>query len=344
MKTQIKLWLLILPLLWRGTEGEAQDFHLSQFDATPHYFNPALTGIYFGNKANYRVYSDYRSQWRSLGVKAFSTYYLAYDMPYKQYGLGAYLIHNRNGKGGLNTINFMPSAAYKITNEVNGPHNLSVGAQLGILYRNFDPNHFTYDEQFSIDAPGGFDQSIWSGETFAKTSMLKIDANMGVFYKLKKEEWKAHPWAGFAVYHMTRPNQSLTGIAKDKMPMRFVTEIGADWAITEDISATPMLLYMNQGKAHELNIGSLGFYHIKDSKYDVLLGLNYRNKDAFIIQAGMKYQEHIFTFSYDINTSYLNDYTNGRGAFEFSILLSGFKGQPLFNPKFKRGKSINKSL
>ena len=317
---------------------------MSQYDAATHYFNPALTGIYFGNKANYRVYSDYRSQWKSLGVKPFSTYYLAYDMPYKQYGLGGYLIHNRNGGGGLNTINFMPSVAYKITDEINSPHNLSVGAQLGILYRSFDPNHFTYGTQFDPDAPGGFDQSILSGEPFGKTSILKIDANMGVFYKYKKVEWKAQPWGGFAVYHMTRPNQSLTGFSKDKMPMRWVYEAGADYKITDEISATPMLLYMFQAKAHELNIGAIGFYHIKETKYDVLGGINYRWKDALILQLGMKYDQHIFTFSYDINTSHLNDYTNGRGAFEFSVILSGFKGKPIFNPKFGKRKSISKTL
>lgn len=342
MKTKIKI--LLLPLLFLQLAAAGQDFHLSQFDATPHYFNPALTGIYFGDKSNYRIYSDYRTQWRSIGVKPFSTYYLAYDMPYKLYGLGGYLIHNRNGRGGLNTINFMPSAAYKISNETNTPHNLSVGAQLGIIYRSFDPNHFTYDNQFSVDAPGGFDQTIPSGETFLKTSTLKLDANMGVFYKYKSEEWKAHPWGGFAVYHITKPNQSFIGIEKDKTPMRLVMQVGADYQITEEISVTPMILYMNQAKASELNIGAVGFYHIKDTKYDVLFGLNYRTRDALIIQAGMKYEQHIFTFSYDINTSYLNDYTNGRGAFEFSILLSGISGQPLFNPKFKRGKSINKSL
>ena len=322
----------------------AQDFHLSQYDATPHYFNPALTGIYFGDKANYRVYSDYRSQWRSLDVKPFATYYLAYDMPYKQYGVGAYLIHNRNGAGGLNTINFMPSVAYKITDEVNGPHNLSVGAQVGILYRSFDPNHFTYNSQFSPDAPNGFDQNISSDETWGKTSLLKFDANMGVFYKYKKEEWKAHPWGGLAVYHMTRPNQSLTGSTKDKMAMRWVYEAGADYKVNEEISITPMVLYMQQAKAYELNIGALAFYHMTDTKYDILGGVSYRYKDALILQAGVKYDQHVFTFSYDINTCTLNDYTNNRGAFEFSILLSGFKGKPLFNPKFKRAKSISKSL
>ncbi|MEK6615729.1 MAG: PorP/SprF family type IX secretion system membrane protein [Bacteroidota bacterium] len=333
------------------TSAFAQDFHLSQYDATSHYFNPALTGIYFGNSANYRIYSDYRSQWKSLGIKPFSTYYLAYDMPYQLYGFGGYLIHNRNGAGGLNTINFMPSAAYKISNEVATPHNLSVGVQLGIIYRSFDPNHFTYDSQFSTAHPNGFDPSIPSGETFEKTSSLKLDANMGVFYKYKNTQWKANPWGGFAVYHVTKPSQSLTGIKKDtagkridRMPMRFVFQAGADWKITEEIRVTSMLLYMNQAQAQELNIGAIGFYHIKETNYDVLGGLNYRWKDAVIVQAGMKYEQHIITLSYDINTSYLNNYTNGRGAFEFSILLTGIKGKPLFNPKFKKGSSILKTL
>src|ERR1051326_2108552 len=174
MKTKTKL-LLFIPLLFLGEglgmRSFAQDFHLSQFDAAPHYFNPALTGVYFDTKADYKIYSDYRTQWRAIGIKPFSTYYLAYDMPWKQYGFGGYLIHNRNGVGGLNTINFMPSAAYKITNETNSPHNLSVGAQLGIIYRSFDPNRFTYDSQFTTNDPTGFDQNISSGENFSKVSL-----------------------------------------------------------------------------------------------------------------------------------------------------------------------------
>ena len=342
---KVKLKKLFLPLLvLLQLAASAQDFHLSQFDATPHYFNPALTGIYFGNEANYRIYSDYRSQWGALSSKPFSTYYLAYDMPYKQYGAGAYLVHNRNGTGGLNTLQFMPSVAYKITNEVNGPHNLSVGLQMGILYTSFDPNRFTYDNQYSPTDPTGFDQNISSGENFGNVSSVKFDANMGVFYKFKKTEWKAHPFVGFSLFHVAKPNQSVTGSTTDRIPIRYVLQGGADYTITPEIHVTPMLLYMYQGEAQEFSIGAVGFYHLKDTKYDILGGLNYRNRDAFIIQLGMKYEQHIITFSYDINTSYLNNYTNGRGAFEMSILLSGFKGKPLFNARFGRSKSISKSL
>ena len=126
--------------------------------------------------------------------------------------------------------------------------------------------------------------------------------------------------------------------------LSFVLQGGADYKITEVISATPVILYMLQGKAHEFSIGAIGFYHMKDTKYDILGGLNYRWKDALVLQVGMQYEQHIIKFSYDINTSYLNDYTNGRGAFEFSLLLAGQKGKPLFNPKFGRSKTVNKTL
>jgi type IX secretion system PorP/SprF family membrane protein len=344
MMKKIFITQLVLTMILSGIK--AQDFHLSQSDAAPHYFTPAKTGVYFeeNEKADYKIYSDYRTQWRAFGVKPYSTFYLAYDMPIKeQYGLGAYLISNRNGAGGLNTIQFMPSGAYRITKDKNGEHQLSVGAELGIVYTSFDPGRYTYENQFSPNSPTVFDPNMPSGETFGKTSMTKIDAAMGVFYRFNKKDWKAHPWLGYSVYNLTRPNQSFTGFGKDKLPMRWVYQLGADYKLNEDITVKPAILYMMQAKAHDLTIGATSLFHLKETKYNIIAGLNYRNTDAFIIQAGMRYEQYNVVFSYDINTSYLNNYTNGRGAFEFSLLLTGIKGKPLFNPKFLSGKN-NKSL
>ncbi len=257
-------------------------------------------------------------------------------MPFKeQFGLGGYLISNRNGAGGVNTIQFMPSGAYRITKDASGEHQLSVGAQMGILYKSFDPDRFTYETQFNPVAPEVFDPGIASGENFAKMNRLKFDAAMGVFYKYRKADWQAHPFFGYSVYHVTRPDQSFTGIAKDKLPMRWVYQLGADWKVNEQINVKPLIQYMAMAKAHDLNIGATGSYLLKDTQYTLLGGLNYRTRDAFIIQLGMKYGPHVFMFSYDINTSSLNDYTNGRGAFELSLRLTGIKGTPMFNPRFR---------
>lgn len=335
MKKIFLIPIFLFPVL---TGIKAQDFHLSQFNAAPHYFTPAQTGVYFDDekeKADYRIYSDYRSQWRAFGIKPYSTFYLAYDMPFKdQFGLGGYLISNRNGAGGVNTIQFMPSGAYRITKDENGEHQLAVGLQIGMIYTSFDPGRYTYEKQFSPGSATVFDETAWNGEYFVKTSRLKPDAAMGIFYKYKKSDWKAHPWLGYSVYHVGRPNRSFTTIEKDRLPMRWVYELGADYKINDQLNLKPAILYMLQAKAHDLTIGATGFYQLQENKYDLLFGLHYRAKDAFIIQAGMKYNQHVLAFSYDINTANVSDYTNGRGAFELSLKLTGIKGKPMFRPRF----------
>lgn len=314
----------------------SQDFHLSQFNAAPHYFNAAQTGVYYDDiKSDYRIYSDYRTQWRSFGIKPYSTFYMAYDMPFKdQFGLGGYLVSNRNGAGGMNTIQFMPSGSYRITKDAQSEHQLSVGAQMGFLYNSFDPNRYTYETQFTPDGVAPFDPTMASGENLSKTSSLKFDAVMGVFYKYNKTNWKAHPFLGYSVYNLARPNRSLTGIMKDKLPMRWVYELGCDYKINDEVALRPTVLIMTQAKASDVTIGATGSYKLKETKYNIIGGLNYRIKDAFIIQMGMRYDQYMVVMSYDINTSYLHGYTNGKGAFEISLLLHGVKGHPLFNPKF----------
>lgn len=332
--------------------ASAQDFHLSQYDAVIQYMNPAMTGMYQYEKGDYRISSDYRSQWKSLGVRPYSTAYLAYDMPFKKweknFGLGAYLINNRSGVGHFNTLNFMVSAAYDVMNKSDGKHYLTTGLQLGILNKSFNPSTFTYDIQYSF-AAGGFDQTIANGEAFDKTNILRFDANYGIYYKYIEKGKKAHPFAGFSIQHVTRPNESFTG-AKSKLPMRFNFQTGCDVQVNEKLKLVPRFLYMNQARANEINIGLLAYYRVKDKEpevsfgnaigtvkneggVDALLGLDYRHKDAVIIHAGIKIDRHIFRFSYDINTSYLNRFSGGRGAWEFSLILVGEKGKSLLPQK-----------
>ncbi len=326
-----KLFLaaVIVPALF--VRVSAQDFHLSQYDATPHYFNPALTGMYLGDRGDYRLYADYRSQWRAIASKPYSTAYLAYDMPYKDFGFGGYLVNNRSGVGNYNTFNFLGSAAYKIIQQEQSEHILNVGLQLGIIYKKFNPAAFTYETQY-VSTTGDFDQTLPSGENFEKTSLLKFDANMGVFYKYQKADWDAHPFGGFSAYNVSMPNESFTGQVQ-RTPIRWVMHAGADWQVNPKLELRPMLLYMNQRKAHEFNIGMLGFYRLKETNVSLVFGADFRVRDAIVLQIGIKQDDHIFRISYDINSSYLRHYTGGRGAIEFSLVMTGLKGQPLVRTK-----------
>jgi len=311
----------------------AQDFHLSQYDMATQYLNPALTGMYGNETGDYRIYSDYRSQWSNASVNPYTTAYLAYDMPVpkwqKDVGLGAYFINNNSGINSLNTFSFMLSAAYNITGNSKGVHVLTTGLQLGIVHQGFDPDNFTYDSQYSEEL-GGFDPGMASGEHFSKTSVTGFDANYGIYYKYTDERKRAHPFGGFSIHHLTRPNESFTS-ETIKTPMRFNFHGGCDVSVNDAFSFTPRFLYMSESKAHEFNFGLLSNYAIANTPYTAILQLDCRSGDAFIMGIGIKQNQHTFRISYDMNTSSLNNYSGGNGSWEVALILTGIKGKPLFS-------------
>lgn len=327
---------LIIPLLSTFVfiqNLKAQDFHLTQYYAFPLYLNPALTGNYSGEDADYKINSVYRSQWRSIAKKPFTTYGISYDQPYKKFGIGAYILNNRAGAAKFNTLNFQLSGSYFITDPEKSPHLLNVGLQMGLFYKSFNPNEILFESQYD-NSTGTLNAEINSGENFDRTSLVKFDANLGVFYKYKEDSKKFAPFIGFSVFHLSKPSESFSA-KKNRVPMRFVAHGGCDFKVNEKLKLTPAFLYMNQASASDLTIGVTGFYRIKDTKSDVMFGLNYRMKDAVMLQVGIKQNEqHTFRISYDINTSYLQNYTGSRGAIEFSLILTGKKSKPLFSAKF----------
>lgn len=310
-----------------------QDFHLSQWDAATQYMNPALAGMYAKDKGDYKITSAYRSQWKSLGVRPYKTIYLAYDQPYenwdKKFGVGGYISNNRGGVGKFNTMNMMFTGAYDITHKGAGEHYLTTGLQMGLMYKSFRQDDYTYDIQYSYDE-GGFDESIPHGEAYDKTGLLRFDANWGIYYKYMENGENVYPFFGFSVQHITKPRESFNGMDQ-RLPMRFNFNMGADVKVNEQLKVVPKVLYMNQKRAHEFNAGALAFYNIEATYYDVIFGFDYRHKDAVVIDLGIKHDNHIFRFSYDINTSYLKNYSRSRGAWEFSLILTGEKGKPLFD-------------
>lgn len=330
---KIKLTIPVLFTLALSFNAKAQDFHLTQYDAFHLYLNPALTGNFLGEDADYKINSVYRSQWRSMVKKPFTTYGISYDQPYKRFGIGAYILNNRVGAAKFNTLNFQLSGSYSITDPKNSPHLLNVGLQMGLFYKSFNPNNILFESQYD-NSTGSLNSDIASGENFERTSLVKFDANFGVFYKYKEDAKKYSPFIGFSVFHLSKPSESFSA-EKNRVPMRFIVNAGCDFKVNEKLKVTPTILYMNQAKASDLTIGALGYYRIKDTKSDVVFGLSYRVKDAVALQVGIKQNEqHTFRISYDINTSYLKNYTASRGAIEFSLILTGKKSKPLFTSKF----------
>ncbi|HXD93662.1 MAG TPA: type IX secretion system membrane protein PorP/SprF, partial [Bacteroidia bacterium] len=152
---------------------------------------------------------------------------------------------------------------------------------------------------------------------------------------VQKKFW---PYIGLSLFHVNQPKENFGAAYETRLPIRWDVQAGCDFLINEKFKLTPTVLYMNQAKAWELNMGALGYYKLNDSKevrYDLIFGLNYRLQDAVIIQAGIKKDNIALRMSYDINTSYLSSYTNGKGGFEMTLIIMGKKGTPIFKSMSK---------
>ncbi len=315
--------LIVSAVVLLGAKNvNAQDFHLSQFDMLPLYYNPAQTGMYFGEeKMNYRFCGNYRSQWQKLQGKPYSSVGVGYDMPLKRFGVGLLMMDHMAGISNFATYQFLLSGAYKITNESSKNHFLTAGLQLGFFQKRFSYRDLLFENQYTtLD---GLDPNLPNGETLPDLSIVRFDANMGVYYKYIDSQNRFAPSIGFSIYHLNTPNESFTGQSND-LPMRFNLVTNCDFNVNNDIVISPNLLYMYQRKATELNAGLIAGYRIAHSDYSLLGGASYRMKDAVVLHLGMKQGNNTFRISYDIVTSPLKNAGGGRGGFEMGVIYSGW--------------------
>lgn len=337
----------ILYFLAAAVICRAQDFHVSHYDVTGMYLNPAVTGIYGPEKPDYRVYLDHRSQWKALGIKPYTTSYLGYDMFTKiqgrRLGFGGYLINNNTGINNLNTVNFMVSASYDI---INAPQKtvsrikpikqiLTIGIQMGLLYRSVNPNNLSYDVQYS-SSTGTFDRSVPNQEThFNYQNMIRFDAAYGLYYKYLKSGKKFHPYAGFSMFHLNKPRESMTGTS-NRLPIRHTGQLGCDIKLDDDNNLKVRLLYMNQARSDEFISGILYHHKVKGSPFGLAVGIDYRLRDAGIFSLAVNNDSYAIRLSYDVNVSFLQNYLRRRGAIELSLIYSGEKGKSIIKSFHKQ--------
>lgn len=329
-----KLYILLV-FVFTWEVNQAQDFHLSQYEMAPQYLNPAMTGVFYGQDFDYRLGMNFRSQWKSILPKSYSTTSLGYDMKledkYEKFGVGGFIISNNAVAGSFKTFTLMLGGSYEVM-EKNSPHSLTVGLQLGFMNLSTPTNDYTFDQQYSASTEGGFDIALDNGENFNRQSLFRFDGNIGVQYKYLEKSSKWNPFGGLSLYHIMRPKESFTG-HNVKLPIRWNFTLGTDYKIDDKWMVTPQILFMTQAKATDFNIGILAGYNFSSKTnvtYRGLFGASYRNKDAVIIHAGINKQNQILRFSYDINISPLKAYTQSRGAFEISLILTAKRGEPIF--------------
>ncbi|HMN04494.1 MAG TPA: PorP/SprF family type IX secretion system membrane protein [Flavobacteriales bacterium] len=310
--TTISLAIAILAL----GSARAQDAHFSQYDAAAIMLNPAHTGMY--ENSDFRVSSNLRNQWGRLGANYLTTAF-AVDMSMQEkYGFGAYL-NNYNMAGIMNTFQAGLTAGYNVS-KPKAKHTLSAGMNLGLIYKKINDSKLVWDAQYDRDH---FNSDLPSGEDFRKAGRWMPDLGLGMAYRSKDPHRTVNPFANFAVFHVTMPDESIFREEKSKLPMRWSVNGGARITIMEGVDLMPQALYMLQGPDQQVQAGILGQAAFMNNIYSVVAGASYRLNDAIIAQAGIKHGNNVYRVSYDVNISGLKQYTRSNGALEFSMVYYG---------------------
>ena len=301
-------------------EVSAQDPHFSQFYASPLTLNPALTGLFAGEG---RISSTYRNQWQSIS-NPFTTGTVAFDTRalrrvFKEqnvFGLGGMALYDQSNNGGLRSRYLAFTAGYNQQLDKYGHHRLGIGFQASFVSKTIDYTKFLFSRQFT---PIGFDPSLPTGEPRSTLNVNYPDMGTGILYSgisNTEQQW----YIGASYYHITRPNESMTG-GEAKLSPRTTIHAGYNFSANEMSKLYFSGLYMNSAISSEVMIGSiyqqyLNFYEKKSS---VLAGIYYRHNESIIPYAGLESGDFQIGLSYDINISSLRTASNSRGGFELSL-------------------------
>jgi type IX secretion system PorP/SprF family membrane protein len=321
----MKKTLLFLSLLIFVSTAWAQDYRFSQFYNSPITLNPALTGKVDGI---FRVALNYRNQWFNVANKPYVTYAGSFDAPIllkkDALGLGVQIVNDRTANGLYNNVVIMGSFAYH--KALGKKHSLSLGVQGGYAQRNIDRNDLRFFSQID-PATGGVNSSLPTGEVEIITNSGYFDFQAGLLGNFRFGE-KVNTYIGGSMFHILQPKEEILTGTPYELKRRYVGHAGMEWQMTKVVSLLPSVIFLNQAKISELNLGtSLGFdmsdkvllyaggYYRMTNKIDGGFG----SSDAVIAYTAFQLDPVRLGFSYDVTLSSLHNTPKPTGAFEVSL-------------------------
>jgi len=311
---KIYTYLAIIISLISFETAKSQDAQFSQMETLPLLFNPAATRVFSNNDIN--IGAQYRNQWSSLS-SSINTFALSYNMPVgEKWAVGGY-VKNTDEIGIINTFSFIGSASYMITQPKSRRYILSVGAQIGFIYKRINAEKLSFDDQYD---EGYFNIDLPTGETFIRQNSIMPDANIGFNYRNINLSNRFRPFAGLSAYHITYPKEQFLDGSEGRLPLRWMLTAGTEISINNTVELVFDGFYNRQRDFQQGLVNLYGIYKFEHSEFNLIAGIGWRSDDAVIMQLGFKHGNNIFRFSYDFTTSGLKTYTRNRGAIEFSFM------------------------
>lgn len=324
---KVRQFCYIVMAAFIGISASGQDLHFSQFFHNPLLTNPANTG--FNPDYDYRIGGSYRNQWWGLPVP-YKTVGIWGDVqvlrdrtPNGWMGLGGVILSDRAGDGNLRSTKGYASIAWH--QELSPVSLLSAGFNVGFATKSVDFLQFKWENQWNGKF---FDANVPNGEQFAFSQIGYLDLQMGLNYAwFPSDDFYLN--LGASAMHLNRPKESFfdNNAVDIRVPVRYTGFINAAYKLNDQWILNPNVYYSNQAGANEWVAGMVAQYNLSgDGEKQLLGGLHYRGRDAFIGTVGLQWSDIRLTFSYDATTSQLRNYNNGNGAIEFSLIKFGAFG------------------
>lgn len=331
---KIKLPILILLLGFLGS-AKAQDPQFAQFYASPLQLNPAMTGVHPGK---WRAIANYREQWNSiLDTRPFRSVSASFDAKSRVgrndfFAYGFTLLGDRAGKSdytrttgdlSLSYMKQLDGSRYRAYDQY-----LIGGLQVGLAQHSLDYGGLWFSSQFD-NINEQVDPTLPNGEIINESSNMYLNLNAGLMWYGVFDDNQSLYFGG-AVHHVNAPTVSFIDDGEEQLDMKWVLHTGGELPFSHQLSLLPAVAVIGQGPSmislfganlrytnrdwQEVAIRAGAWGHIvKDYEGSVA-------NPAVTFTAILEVERWNFGVSYDVNANKLAAPTNGRGAFELSLI------------------------
>ncbi len=317
----------------------AQDALYAQYYTAPQHLNPAMTGVFQGSA---RVNANYREQWTGVfsdiplrTIHAGGEYKLpVFGDDYLSFGISGMLdeigsstkLQTTKGQLGISYSKQLDGSRYRSSSQY-----LVAGLQFGAAQQKLEFGNLWFDRQYdSVNV--AVNSQLPTGE-LAPQSNIYSDMNLGLLWYNVFADNKSF-YIGGAIDHISQPKISFFGDAKEVLRRRYTIHAGGEIPFSDELSILPSLMFTTQGSSMTVSGGGNFRYSNHDwNELAVRAGLATRFANSYVVGGGssvlmdaitvsfiLEKDHFLFGASYDIHTSSIATPTNGRGAFEVSII------------------------
>ncbi len=261
----------------------------------------------------------YRSQWGTI-AEPYRNIMAAFSQSRSAVAYGLTVYQNGAGKTSLQTTGLGLKLSYK--KRLSGHSEwLAIGAAGYLLQRRFQAALLQFESQY-IEGTG-FNASLDSGENFLRTTQLIPSLGVGVL--LKKNIAAITFTGGLSLSHLLRPASGFYAFSEERLPLKISTFSVLHIPLIDKVTLDGLFFYNQSRVAQEIVLGGRFNYRLSKQN-EVFGGASYRIKDAFILEAGLKYKNSTFHISYDTNNSPLSKIISSGAAIELGATF-GFSGR-----------------